>query len=58
MRRETSLEVEQLETAALLAVFVFGRGQGIMSRTRQDKHVGSQEVPLELRLHAVPVPVR
>jgi len=57
MRRETSLEVEQLETAALLAVFVFGRGQGKMSRTRKDKHVGSQEVPLEFRLHAISVPV-
>ena len=49
--------MEQLETAALLAVFVFGRGTGKMSGTRKDKYVGSQEVPLELRLHAMPVPV-
>jgi hypothetical protein len=49
--------VEQLETAALLAVFVFGRGQGKMSRTRKYKYVGSQEIPLELRLHAMPVHV-
>ena len=49
--------MEQLETAALLAVFVFGRGQGKMSRTRNDKHVGSQKVSLELRLQAMLVPV-